>query len=186
MNQQDKATSKFLSLVLRHKPEEIGLSLNEEGWAQVDELLESMREKGFNLSFGDLKHLVDTNDKKRFAFSGDQKMIRAAQGHSLSLNIKFNQATPPQVLYHGTAERNIPSIMQKGLIKGERHHVHLSSNPETAKSVGGRYGKPVVLIVDAKSMARDGHIFYLSENGVWLTEAAPAQYLTLQNEEAGS
>jgi putative RNA 2'-phosphotransferase len=173
------AASKFLSLVLRHQPELIGLTLDENGWVSVEELLKQIQTKGYHLSSRQLKELVDTNDKKRFVFSEDGQWIRAAQGHSITVDLQLTPATPPTQLFHGTAERNVTIIQKEGLKKGKRHHVHLSADVETARAVGTRYGKPVVFVVDAAAMQQEGFVFYLSENGVWLTDAVPARYLAL-------
>ena len=173
------AASKFLSLVLRHQPELIGLTLDENGWVSVEELLKQIQTKGYHLSSRQLKELVDANDKKRFVFSEDGQWIRAAQGHSITVDLQLKLATPPTQLFHGTAERNVTNIQKEGLKKGKRHHVHLSADVETARAVGTRYGKPVVFVVDAAAMQQEGFVFYLSENGVWLTDAVPARYLAL-------
>lgn len=164
--------SKFLSLVLRHKPEQIGLELDFEGWAATDELLAKAA-----ISFENLKEIVTTNEKQRFAFSDDQSKIRASQGHSVSVDLALQPALPPDILYHGTADRNIPSILEKGLVKGSRNHVHLSVDIETAINVGRRYGKPVVLEIRARQMLTAGYEFFISENGVWLTDSVPAEFI---------
>jgi putative RNA 2'-phosphotransferase len=170
-------TSKFLSLVLRHQPEVIGLSLDAEGWVNVDELLAACREHGKEITRTILEEVVATNDKKRFAFSDDQRRIRANQGHSVDVDLNLESKSPPEFLYHGTVERFLESIRRHGLVRGKRGHVHLSPDRQTAKQVGSRRGKPVILIVAAERMHRDGHSFYLSDNGVWLTAAVPADYL---------
>lgn len=167
-------TSKFLSLVLRHQPGKIGLNLNSNGWAEVDELLEKLP---FELDFQTLKEIVDTSDKQRYAFSPDFKKIRANQGHSVRVDLNLTPVEPPEVLFHGTATRNLESIKATGLNKGNRHHVHLSLNEETAVRVGGRHGKAVVLRVLASKMHQAGHSFFCSENGVWLTEEVPVRYI---------
>jgi putative RNA 2'-phosphotransferase len=177
MNNNDKTTSKFLSLILRHQPETIGLTLDENGWVNTDELLLKMNAHGHSLTLERLKTIVDNNDKKRFAFSEDLKRIRANQGHSIEIDLNLQEQTPPEILYHGTAERNIESIKQQGLEKGSRHHVHLSADTETARKVGMRYGKPVVLTVNAKSMYEQGYKFFQSENGVWLTDHVLPRYI---------
>ncbi|HVG39972.1 MAG TPA: RNA 2'-phosphotransferase [Chitinophagaceae bacterium] len=174
--------SKFLSLVLRHKPQTIGLTVDANGWADTEELLQKLSTHKHSLSFEELKQLVAANDKKRFAFSPDFSKIRANQGHSLSVDLGLKVQTPPDVLYHGTAENNVDAILKEGLIKGKRHHVHLSIDPHIAKAVGSRYGKPVVITINAKQMHADGHRFYKSENDVWLTDIVLPQYfLTLNN-----
>jgi putative RNA 2'-phosphotransferase len=169
--------SKFLSLVLRHKPETIGLSLDKNGWADVQELIEKINQHHFPFDFSRLKNVVETSDKKRFAYSSDFTKIRANQGHSISVDLELEAKLPPDILYHGTAEKNLISIKEKGLLKGQRHHVHLSINTETANKVGMRYGKPVVLKIDSKKMFENGIKFYESENGVWLTDHVPSQYI---------
>jgi putative RNA 2'-phosphotransferase len=177
MSRGDKNKSKFLSLVLRHKPQTIGLTLDQNGWAFVEELLSRMNAAGHPLTIEELKNIVDNNDKKRFAFSEDGKRLRASQGHSIDVELNLQALTPPPVLYHGTATRNIESIKQQGLIKGSRHHVHLSADIETARKVGMRYGAPVVLTINAKKMYEEGITFFQSENGVWLTDGVPPQYI---------
>ncbi|GAB5526638.1 MAG: RNA 2'-phosphotransferase [Roseivirga sp.] len=173
-----KQKSKFLSLILRHKPEVIGLGLDENGWASVEELLGKASRGHVQLTFDELKEVVDTNDKKRFAFSEDFTMIRANQGHSLKVDLKLEEKIPPGLLYHGTAVQNLHSIKEQGLIKGQRHHVHLSADQETAIKVGGRHGKPVVLTIAAMNMYQSGITFYQSENGVWLTDCVAVQFIT--------
>ncbi len=172
--------SKFLSLILRHKPETIGIALDAQGWADVEELLVKAAENGRTIERRTLDEVVRTNDKKRFVISKDGRRIRAAQGHSLDLDLRFEQQAPPALLYHGTAERNIDAILARGLNKMARHHVHLSADRDTAHKVGIRYGKPVILLVDTAKMARQGFVFYLSANGVWLTDHVPAEYLAVE------
>lgn len=169
--------SKFLSLVLRHKPETIKLKLDENGWADTSLLLDGMNAAGKVIDFETLKFIVDTNAKKRFAFNDDFTLIRASQGHSVEIELGYAPKEPPQILYHGTAEQNVKAILEEGLIKGKRHHVHLSTNTETAKNVGSRYGKPVLLEVQAMQMHNDSHQFFVSENGVWLTDHVPTKYI---------
>lgn len=169
--------SKFLSLVLRHQPETIGIQLDPQGWVRVSDLLVALSNAKFPLSLDELQEVVRTSDKKRFAFSDDGNMIRANQGHSISVDLGYDQATPPSVLFHGTADRFVTSIQSQGLIKGQRHHVHLSSNPDTALSVGQRYGKPVLLIISSERMSKDGHLFFRSANDVWLTDHVPVEYI---------
>jgi len=178
MSERDKVgISKFLSLVLRHRPETIGITLGAAGWVQVDALLAGCRTAGQDISFEQLDEVVATNDKKRFEFSADGKMIRASQGHSVDVDLGYSPAEPPEVLYHGTARRNIKAIRAGGLVKGRRHHVHLSPNKGTAVNVGQRYGKPVVLEVRAAAMVAAGMAFFVSTNGVWLTDHVPPKYL---------
>ena len=173
-----KKLSKFLSLVLRHRPEVIGLKLSPQGWANTKELLEKCQAQGKKIDFNTLKVIVEQNDKQRFAFNEDFSQIRASQGHSISIDLGYTAQEPPEILYHGTATRFLGSIYAQGLIKGKRHHVHLSANKDTALQVGQRHGKPVILEVAAKAMADTGHAFYLSENGVWLTDHVPPQFLS--------
>jgi putative RNA 2'-phosphotransferase len=179
MEKQLKHISKLMSLVLRHQPQAIGLQLDENGWASVQELMAKMNANGTKVDLSTLNMAVETNDKKRFAFNEDKTMVRANQGHSIEVDLNLKAAVPPDTLYHGTAERFIYSILKEGLKKQQRQHVHLSLHEQTAKAVGSRHGKPVILLIDAKAMARDGHIFYLSENNVWLTDSVPVQYITI-------
>ncbi len=173
-----KYIGKFLSLVLRHQPQEIGLNLDENGWANIKELIEKMRVRGFEINHAVLNEVVETNDKKRFAFNADKSMIRASQGHSIDVQLNLPVAKAPGRLYHGTAERFLKNILTDGLQKQKRQYVHLSAQIETAKAVGARYGKPMVFIIDAKAMQENGFVFYLSENKVWLTDAVPVQFIT--------
>jgi putative RNA 2'-phosphotransferase len=171
--------SKFLSLVLRHKPEEIGIRLDGAGWVPVAELLNACHKYGFSLKEEELQQVVRSNDKQRFAFSEDGLRIRASQGHSVEVELAYQPLTPPEILYHGTATRYLDSIKEQGLVKGKRHHVHLSSDEATAVKVGARHGKAVVLIIESMQMHKDGFVFYQSENGVWLTEKVPITYMKL-------
>jgi putative RNA 2'-phosphotransferase len=171
-------TSKFLSLVLRHQPGMIGIQLDESGWVSVDELLRASNRHGVALTREALDDIVSTNSKRRFAFSDDGKRIRANQGHSVEVELGYAPLQPPPTLYHGTAKRFLTSISESGLLKGARHHVHLSPDVETAELVGKRRPPFVVLTIDAESMHRDGHPFYQSANGVWLTEHVPVAYIT--------
>ena len=171
--------SKFLSLVLRHQPDKIGVTLDKAGWVAVDELLRACQQHSFPITLEELKAVVATSDKKRFAFNEDGMQIRANQGHSVEVELGYQPATPPALLYHGTAERFLVSIRQQGLVKGQRHHVHLSADEATALKVGVRHGKPVVLQVQSGMMHRDGYLFFQSENGVWLTDHVPAAYLVI-------
>lgn len=169
--------SKFLSLVLRHKPQTIGLTLEEGGWASVDELLAAAPRAGVRLTEELLKQVVEQNDKRRFALSEDGRRIRASQGHSLSVELGLEPSVPPEFLYHGTATRFIESIRERGLISGSRRHVHLSKDEPAALAVGKRHGEPVVLIVRSGRMREQGLEFFLSDNGVWLTESVPAEFI---------
>lgn len=171
--------SKFLSKHLRHAPEEIGLKLSPGGWVAVDELLKACEKYNFPITLEELKEVVTTSDKKRFSFNKTLTLIRANQGHSTKVDLQLQSATPPDILYHGTGEKSVESILQAGLDKMSRHHVHLSSDLETAKKVGARHGKPVVFLVHAAKMAQAGYIFYCSDNGVWLVDNVPVKYLQL-------
>lgn len=179
MEKNLKQISKFMSLVLRHKPETIGLHLDEQGWAAIDELIEKMNEKGAGVDKAIIRLIVDTNDKKRFAFNEDQSRIRASQGHSIDVDLGLVPVTPPDILYHGTAVRFLEAILQDGLLKQNRQHVHLTALKETAITVGGRHGKPVVLEVNAAEMAKAGFEFYLSANNVWLVEIVLPEYISV-------
>jgi putative RNA 2'-phosphotransferase len=179
MDKQLKHISKLMSLVLRHKPEEIGLYLNENGWANVEELIKKINATGINVNADTINLVVDTNDKKRFSFNEDKTMIRANQGHSLEVELNLNLVKPPAILFHGTAERFLKSILKSGLTKQQRQHVHLSGLKETAKAVGSRHGKPVILTIDAKAMSANNFLFYLSNNNVWLVDSVPVEYITL-------
>jgi len=172
-----KNISKFMSLVLRHKPEEIGLNMNENGWVEVQELITKMNQKGIAVNFDIIEEVVQTNDKRRFAFNEDKTLIRASQGHSIEIDLELPSVEPPETLFHGTAERFLESILRSGLHKQSRQHIHLSATIETAISVGGRHGKPVVLKIQSGLMHKAGFKFYLSENKVWLTDTIPAQYI---------
>lgn len=174
-----KSISKFLSLVLRHQPEEIGLIINENGWADIAELMEKSARKGRGFSIEELEEIVATNDKKRFSFSEDKTMIRANQGHSVEIDLALKPIAPPDELYHGTAEKNMASILENGIRKMSRQHVHLSKDKETAHKVGSRHGKPVILTINATQMHLDGFLFYQSDNGVWLTDSVARQYIQL-------
>lgn len=172
-----KHISKFLSLVLRHKPEEIGISMDSEGWVEVKELLEKCSAKKRYINLQILQQVVNTNDKQRFTFNHDHTRIRANQGHTVEIDLKLEPAEPLEYLYHGTVAGFIDNIKATGLQKMQRMHVHLSKDLETAIKVGSRRGKPVILKVKAAEMHRDGHLFYLSKNGVWLCDAVPPHYI---------
>lgn len=180
MNEQKiKKVSKSLSYVLRHRPDTVGLELGEGGWVQVEDLLNAFKRNKKTLTLELLQTVVAENDKKRFEFSEDECQIRARQGHSTDVDLGYEPATPPDTLYHGTATRYIEPIFQKGLIKGRRHHVHMSTNKETMLHVGMRHGKAVLLAIDAKQMAVDGHEFFLTGNDVWLTDYVLPEYLSV-------
>ncbi|MGV9562411.1 RNA 2'-phosphotransferase [Streptomyces sp. NPDC003480] len=167
--------SKYLSKHLRHQPERIGLVLDGGGWVEIDTLLAAAASHGFPITRSELDHVVATNDKRRFAIEGTR--IRASQGHSVDVDLGLPPAAPPAYLYHGTVARHLDAIRTEGLRPMNRQDVHLSPDRETATRVGARRGRPVVLTVDAGAMHRDGHVFHVSANGVWLTRAVPPQYL---------
>jgi putative RNA 2'-phosphotransferase len=169
--------SKFLSLVLRHKPKVLQLTLDGEGWVEIDELIKQSQNSQHPFTFDIIKKVVQSCDKQRFKLSEDEKRIRANQGHSIDIDLSLQPTTPPDVLYHGTAARFLSQILDQGLKKQTRQHVHLSTNKETATKVGSRYGKPVILAIDAKSMHQNNCTFLRSDNGVWLTDNVPAMYL---------
>jgi putative RNA 2'-phosphotransferase len=172
-----KRVSKFLSLVLRHDPGVIGIVLDRNGRVEVDTLLSQCRAHGKDISRAILEDVVASNAKRRFALSDDGRRIRASQGHSVEVDLAYDPADPPDVLFHGTVATALPAIEAEGLSRMQRHHVHLSRDVATAAAVGGRRGVPVILRIRAGAMARDGHVFYLSQNGVWLTEHVPAAYI---------
>ena len=168
-----KSMSKFLSLILRHKPQIVGLQLDEHGWAEVDELIRRVKD----LDRVTLEKIVEQDEKQRYSFSADGKLIRANQGHSIPVDLELENLKPPEFLYHGTAERFSASILAQGLLKMSRLYVHLSSDVETAEKVGLRRGKPKIFVVESGKMFIDGFKFFKSVNGVWLTEHVPAKYL---------
>ncbi|GAA4953242.1 RNA 2'-phosphotransferase [Yinghuangia aomiensis] len=172
--------SKYLSRALRHQPERIGITLDASGWVPVDDLLAACRSRGFAVTRVELDLVVAQNDKKRFAFSEDGMRIRASQGHTVDIDLGLAPAEPPSELYHGTVGRVIDAILTEGLRPMNRNDVHLSPDVETARRVGARRGRPVVLVVDAARMHADGHVFRVSDNGVWLVTAVPAEYLRRQ------
>lgn len=180
MIEKKRATSisKYLSLVLRHDPAAAGVTLDAEGWVGVAELLAGAARHGFSFTRAELEEVVQTNEKQRFAFSVDSQRIRASQGHSVSVELGLTPETPPEVLYHGTVDRFLSSIMDQGLDKRSRQYVHLSPDVETATRVGSRRGQPVILKIAAANMHSDGFRFFCSANGVWLTERVPPQYIS--------
>jgi len=170
-------TSKFLSLVLRHEPDRVGLALDSAGWVAVEDLLKAINAHGVALTLDGLKHIVATSDKKRFAFSEDGTRIRASQGHSVGVDLQYEPQTPPELLYHGTPERFLRAIRRSGLQKMQRHHVHLSVEAAVGLQVGARRGKPVLLAIRAGEMHRAGNVFYRSANGVWLVDHVPPEFI---------
>lgn len=169
--------SKFLSLILRHEPQRIGVTLDANGWISVEDLLSALHAYGKRVTLLDLQQVVAENDKQRFALSPDGLRIRANQGHSVRVDLEYEPCAPPSVLYHGTVRRFLTAIRSQGLLKGSRHHVHLSARREVALQVGQRRGQPVILTVRADAMAASGHTFFRTPNGVWLVDHVPPQFL---------
>lgn len=168
--------SKFLSMILRHRPEVIGITLDEHGWASVDELINGINQtEAFSLAT--LEKIVESDAKQRYSFSPDKTLIRANQGHSIPVDVELEKKTPPETLFHGTGEKAVPKILQEGLLPMERLYVHLSTDKETAISVGKRHGKPVIFKINTKKMEEEGYDFFQSVNGVWLTKAVPVKFL---------
>lgn len=170
---------KFISFVLRHHPESIGITLDEQGWASTNAFLNGMQEKGYQIDKALLKQIVAEDNKGRYRFNEDETKIRASQGHSISVDLGLSAKTPPDVLYHGTGTKSVESILVNGILKKSRQYVHLSDNVSTATTVGARHGVSVILKVDAKKMQEDGLKFYLSENQVWLTDFVAPDYIEI-------
>lgn len=181
MSRSLESTSKFLSLILRHKPESIGIQLDEHGWADVNELIAGIR-KTHEFSMEILEEIVRTDNKQRYSFNEDKTLIRANQGHSIPVDVELEKVVPPELLYHGTGEKYSKSIDAEGLKPKSRLYVHLSGNIETAISVGKRHGKPIVYQVSSGSMQKDGYEFFRSVNGVWLTREVPPKYIEVIRE----
>ena len=177
------STSKFLSLILRHEPERVGLLLGDGGWVSVEALLACCEQARKPMSLELLKEVVATSDKQRFAFSEDGLLIRANQGHSVAVDLGLQPSTPPDTLYHGTASRFLDGIWREGLQKRARHHVHLTARLDVASAVGQRHGTVVILEVNARQMHQDGHPFFQTDNGVWLVDSVGANYLSLREQE---
>lgn len=169
-------TSKYLCLILRHKPETIGITLDEHGWANVNDLIKGVN-KTHKLDMELLEEIVATDDKQRYSFNEDKTMIRANQGHSVNVDVELEETVPPQYLYHGTATKYMDSIWKTGLVPKSRLYVHLSADTETATKVGERHGKPIVFRIRSKCMYLQGYKFYKSQNGVWLTKKVPAEFI---------
>ena len=180
-----QSISKYMSLILRHKPEVIGISIDEHGWANVEELIQGIAKNnpGFNMEA--LEEIVKTDNKQRYSFNDDKTLIRANQGHSVQVDVELEEKEPPNILYHGTGEKYVTSIDQDGLIPKSRLYVHLSKDIETARSVGKRHGKEIIYFVNSAQMYKDGYRFYLSKNGVWLTKKVPVKYLSKGSEING-
>jgi putative RNA 2'-phosphotransferase len=173
--------SKYLARHLRHDPVRLGIEMDEAGWVEVDELLAACNARGFRLTRAELDEVVRRNDKRRYAYDTTGRRIRARQGHSLPVDLGLPPTEPPPVLFHGTSAASVPGILSTGLRRMNRVSVHLSADEATARRVGARHGRPVVLTVDAAAMVRAGHVFTVSENGVWLVEAVPPSYLARNN-----
>ncbi|MDR2954317.1 MAG: RNA 2'-phosphotransferase [Prevotella sp.] len=179
MNEQHKKRiGKFLSLVLRHEPQKIGIRLDENGWADVQELIQKCAMHRVNFTMAELEEIVATNDKKRYSFNEDKTRIRANQGHSIEIDLTLSPVEPPEFLYHGTADRFYTSMMSEGIKKMSRQHVHLSKDKETAHKVGSRHGRPIILTILAKQMYHDGIEFFQSDNEVWLTDFIDPKYIS--------
>ena len=175
---RNKNTSKFISLILRHKPETIGITLDEHGWADVRELIDGINQsEGHTLDMEILEEIVRTDEKQRYSFNEDHTLIRANQGHSIPVDVELEEKSPPDILWHGTGEKYVASIDTQGLLPKSRLYVHLSSDKETAKKVGGRHGRPVIYEIDCQQMSADGYRFFESANHVWLTKEVPVRYL---------
>lgn len=174
--------SKFISMILRHKPQVIGITLDEHGWADVDELIKGINETGEEVKFSKdtLEIIVKTDKKQRYSFSQDKTLIRANQGHSIPVDVELEKKEPPKVLYHGTGVKSVKAIQEQGLLPMERLYVHLSIDVKTATNVGKRHGTPVIFQVNTEQMQKDGYDFFQSVNGVWLTKEVPAKYLELE------
>lgn len=176
-NDKNKKLSVFISLVLRHNPGAAGICLDNHGWADVDELIKGVKRSGRKINWDILEEIVRTDEKGRYSFDEEKKKIRANQGHSIPVDVELEEKIPPQYLYHGTANRSLKGIFEEGLKPMSRLYVHLSSDKETAKKVGSRHGKVVVLLVESGKMAEDGLVFFQSANGVWLTKQVLPKYL---------
>jgi putative RNA 2'-phosphotransferase len=183
MPRDDKKASKFLSYVLRHKPETIGIVLDNNGYVEVGAFLEALRTNGWStFTKDDLDRVVKTNNKKRFAYSSDGLSIRASQGHSIQVDLNLDPQDPPEFLYHGTVDKFLSDIKQEGLNRRSRHDVHLSEDKATATNVGSRRGKPIILTIQAMRMHRAGYSFYKSANGVWLTNEVPSKFIVFPDQ----
>ena len=175
---QMQRTSQFISMILRHKPEAADITLDEHGWADVQELINGTNKHSeYSLDLNLLEEIVRTDEKQRYSFNEDHTLIRANQGHSIPVDVELEEKIPPDILWHGTGEKYVQSIDKQGLLPKSRLYVHLSSDIDTAKNVGKRHGNPVIYLVDCRKMVKDGYRFFVSVNHVWLTKEVPAQYL---------
>lgn len=173
----DVKLGKFLSLILRHKPETIGITLDKNGWVDVVELIEKIKLSGRYIDMEILERIVRENNKRRYSFDENKEKIRANQGHSIEVELNLKEMIPPTILYHGTATRFLESIREKGIVKGNRQYVHLSKDIETARNVGKRHGEVVILPIDIEGLEKIGHKFYLAENKVWLSNDISSKYI---------
>jgi len=181
ISKEDMRISKFISLILRHKPEEIGLMLDEYGYINTLDLIKGLNKKGYKVTIADLERIVAEDNKQRYSFNDDKTKIKANQGHSITVNLELRVIKPPEVLYHGTATRFAESICKEGIKKQNRQYVHLSQDIETATKVGKRHGELVILKINSEEMYKDGYKFFLSENKVWLTDYVPTKYLSKES-----
>ena len=177
INKEDMRISKFISLILRHKPEEIGLKLDRDGYIKTSDLISGLNRKGYKVTITDIERIVDEDNKQRYSFNDDKSKIKANQGHSITVDLELQAIEQPKVLYHGTATRFSDSICKEGIKKQARQYVHLSADVETAEKVGRRHGELVIFKINSEQMFKDGYKFYLSENKVWLTDYVPIKYL---------
>lgn len=171
--------SKFISLILRHKPEVIGIKLDAQGYVDVKELIEKINNTGKNINIEILEQIVKEDNKQRYSFDEDRNKIRANQGHSINVDVELKELEPPKYLYHGTATRFLDNIKKEGIVRQSRLYVHLSNDINTAIKVGKRHGTPVVLEINTEEMYENGYKFYLSENNVWLCEHIPFKYVEI-------
>ncbi|MBN7573680.1 MULTISPECIES: RNA 2'-phosphotransferase [Clostridium] len=179
ISNKDMRISKFISLILRHKPEEIGLTLDEYGYISTSDLINGLNKKGYKVTISDIERIVAEDGKQRYSFNNDKTKIKANQGHSIKVNLELQAIKPPKVLYHGTATRFMDSICREGIKKQNRQYVHLSADIETATKVGKRHGELVIFKINSEQMNKDGYKFFLSENKVWLTDYVPAKYFEI-------
>ncbi len=176
-NANERKLSRYISLILRHKPETIGITLDRNGWADVEKLIDGIKKSGYYIDKDILETIVRQDEKQRYSFNEEHTRIKANQGHSINVDLGLEERKPPEILYHGTATKSIESIMKEGITRQTRQYVHLSTDCETALKVGRRHGKPVILEVNSETMFNDGCRFYLSDNGVWLTDTVPVKYI---------
>ena len=170
-------TSKFISLILRHKPDVIGITLDEHGWANVDDLLTGLNKAGHIVCMKDLEDIVSTDNKQRYSFNEDKTLIRANQGHSINVDVELKEVEPPSILYHGTTKDVLESIYEQGIKPMSRLYVHLSKDIDTATKVAKRRRNPIILEINTEQMRKDNIKFYLSSNGVWLTKYVDSKYI---------